>query len=84
MFIFKKYENKKSKYTQKDVLDLLDETGYLSTAMIQHKFTVGYADAAKMIDTLAESGYIKHDGQRWVKIWYPLLKKYKKHVIIIP
>ena len=59
-------QKKNTTLSEEDVLKLLDENGYISTAMIQHKFTVGYADAAKMIDTIAEKGYIKHDGQKWV------------------
>ena len=61
-------KNKKNNtdFTEENVLHLLNENGYISTAMIQHKFTVGYADAARMLDTLSEKGYIKHDGQRWV------------------
>ena len=62
-------KNKKNNtdFTEENVLHLLNENGYISTAMIQHKFTVGYADAAKMIDILAEKGYVKHDGRRWIK-----------------
>ncbi|MBE6577803.1 MAG: hypothetical protein E7653_06670 [Ruminococcaceae bacterium] len=61
-------QKKNTTLSEEDVLKLLDENGYLFTSMIQHKFNVGYALAAKIIDTLAEKGYIKHDGQRWVKI----------------
>jgi len=64
---FIRSQNKNTTLSEENVLKLLDENGYISTAMIQHKFTVGYADAAKMIDTLAEKGYVKHDGQRWIK-----------------
>lgn len=32
------------------------------------KFGVGYAQAATMIDTLAEKGYIKHDGKQWINL----------------
>ena len=60
-------KRKNKSFTEETVLRLLCEHGYLSTAMIQHKFTVGYAKASRMIDALAEKGYIKHDGQRWVK-----------------
>ena len=60
-------KNKKQKFTEETVLQLLKFNGYLSTAMLQRKFAVGYAQAAEMIDTLAEKGYIKYDGQRWLK-----------------
>ena len=56
------------KFTEENVLNLLEENGYISTSMIQHKFNVGYGKAAMMIDSRAEKGYIRHDGQRWVKI----------------
>lgn len=55
-------------FTEENVLRLLHKNGYISTAMIQREFTVGYADAARMIDALAEEGYIKHDGKRWRKV----------------
>ena len=73
LFLFNKRKStmmkprKTKKFNEQSVLLLLKENGYISTAMIQHKFTVGYADAAKMIDTLAEKGYVKHDGRRWIK-----------------
>ena len=67
MNLFKIKRNTKSEFTEENALKLLEENGYISTAMIQHKFCVGYADAAKMIDILAEKGYIRHDGHRWVK-----------------
>ena len=62
-------KNKKNNtdFTEENVLHSLNENGYISTAMIQRKFTIGYADAAKMIDILAEKGYVKHDGRRWIK-----------------
>lgn len=59
--------NNKPEFTEENVLKLLDENGYISSAMIQHKFSVGYAQAAEMIDTLAEKGYVKLDGHKWVK-----------------
>ena len=61
-------KRKHKSFTEETVLRLLREHGYLSTAMIQREFTVGYADAAKMIDTLAEKGYIKHDGKQWINL----------------
>ena len=63
-------KNKKNNtdFTEENVLHILNENGYISTAMIQLKFSVGYARAARMIDTLAEKGYIKHDGQMWVAV----------------
>ena len=60
-------KNKKQKFTDETVLQLLESNCYLSTAMLQREFAVGYAQAAEMIDTLAEKGYIKYDGQRWLK-----------------
>ena len=60
-------KNKKQKFTEETVLQLLESNGYLSTAMLQREFGVGYAQAATMIDSLAEKGYIKHDGKRWLK-----------------
>ena len=59
-------KNKKQKFKEETVLQLLESSGYLSTAMLQREFGVGYAEAAKMIDALAEKGYIKHDGKRWL------------------
>ena len=53
-------------FTEENVLRLLHENGYISTAMIQQKFTVGYSAAARMIDTLAGNGYIKHNGEGWI------------------
>lgn len=73
IFLFNKRKStmmksrKTKKFNEQSVLLLLEENGYISTAMIQRKFTIGYADAAKMIDILAEKGYVKHDGRRWIK-----------------
>ena len=67
MKLLKIKRNNKPKFTVENVLKLLDENGYISSAMIQHKFSVGYADAAKTIDALAEKGYVKYDGHKWVK-----------------
>ena len=67
------FKNKKahlSKFTEENVMKFLESNGYLSTAMLQREFGVGYAQAAEMIDTLAEKGYIKYDGQRWLKSIY--------------
>ena len=63
LFKFKR----KLKFNGENVLKLLEENCYISASMIQHTFGVGYGDAAKMIDILAEKGYIRHDGHRWVK-----------------
>ncbi len=60
-------KRKHKSFTKETVLCLLREHGYLSTAMIQREFTVGYAKASRMIDALAEKGHVKHDGQRWVE-----------------
>ena len=57
---------RKLKFTEENVLKLLETNGEISAAMIQHEFGVGYGKAAMMIDTLAEKRYIKHDGKRWV------------------
>ena len=64
LFKFKR----KLKFTEENVLKLLEENGYISTAILQHTFGIGYGDAALMIDTLAEKGYIRYNEQRWVKI----------------
>ena len=62
LFKFKR----KLRFTEETVLKLLEDTGCLSTSMIQHKFGIGYGKAAMMIDSLADKGYIRHNGQRWV------------------
>ena len=64
-----KKQKKTKGFNEQSVLLLLEENGYLSTAILQHTFGIGYGDAALMIDTLAEKGYVMHDGHRWVK--YP-------------
>ena len=64
---FIRSQNKNTILSEENVLKLLNENGYISTAMIQRKFTVSYALAAKMIDVLAEKEYVKHDGRRWIK-----------------
>ena len=64
LFKFKRKTNKK--FTEENVLKLLETNGKISAAMIQHKFGVGYADAAKMLDAIEKKGYIRHDGQRWI------------------
>ena len=64
------FKNKKahlSKFTEENVMKFLESNGYLSTTMLQREFGVGYAQAAEMIDILAEKGYTNHDGKRWVK-----------------
>ena len=66
-WFFKKKKAHSPKFTEENVLNLLESNGYLSTAMLQREFGVGYAQAATMIDSLAEKGYIKHDGHNWVK-----------------
>ena len=58
---------RKLKFTEGSVLKLLEENGYISASILQHKFGIGYGKAAMMIDSLADKGYIRHDGQRWVK-----------------
>ena len=68
MCLFKKKSVRPPKFTEETVLQLLKSNGYLSTAMLQREFGIGYAKAATMIDTLAEKGYIKHDGQKWIKV----------------
>ena len=60
--------HKFKKINEQNVLSLLEENGYISSAMIQHTFGIGYGDAAKMIDILAEKGDVKHDGHKWVKV----------------
>ena len=64
------FKNKKaslSKFTEENVMKFLESNGYLSTAMLQREFGIGYAQAATMIENLAKKGYIKHTGQRWEK-----------------
>ena len=63
---FKNKKTRLSKFSEENVLNLLESNGFLSTAMLQCEFGVGYAQAAEMIDVLAEKGYIKYDGQRWI------------------
>ena len=60
LFKFKR----KLKFTEDNVLKLLEGNGYISASILQHKFGVGYGDAALMIDTLAEKGYIRSNEQR--------------------
>ena len=55
-----------AEFTEENVLKLFTYYGAISASLIQRRFSVGYGRAAKMIDTLAEKGYIKHDGERWV------------------
>ena len=62
LFKFKR----KLKFTEESVLKILEENGYISSSILQHKFGVGYGKAAMMMDSLANKGYICHDGQRWV------------------
>lgn len=68
MFIFKFKKQKKQnvRFTEKNVLRLLEDNRYITTAMIQRTYNVGYASAVKMIEILAKKGYIKQNGQRWV------------------
>ena len=54
-------------FTKENALKLLGCKGFLSASLIQRHFAVGYGKAAKMIDILAEKGYIRHDGHLWVK-----------------
>jgi ribosomal protein S25 len=55
-------------FTEENVLKLFTYYGAISESLIQRRFSVGYGRAAKMIDILAEKGYIKHVGQRWVEV----------------
>lgn len=55
-------------FTEENVLKLFTYYGAISASLIQRRFNVSYGTAAKMIDTLEEKGYIKHDGQGWVKV----------------
>lgn len=54
-------------FTEENALKLLEDYGKLSTSLLQRKFYVGYAKGAKMIDALAEKGYIQHTPQGWIK-----------------
>lgn len=65
---FKNKKTRLSKFTEENVMKFFKSNGYLSTAMLQREFGIGYANAATMIDTLAEKGYIKHDGQKWINV----------------
>ena len=56
-----------AEFTEENVLKLFTYYGAISASLIQRRFNVSYAQAAEMIDALAEKGYIKHDGQRWLK-----------------
>ena len=56
-----------AEFTEENVLKLFTYYGAISASLIQRRFDVSYGAAAKMIDTLEEKGYIKHDGQRWLK-----------------
>ena len=55
-------------FTQENALKLLEDYGKLSTSLLQRKFFVGYARAAKMLDALAQKGYIQHTPDGWIKI----------------
>ena len=50
LFKFKR----KLKFTEESVLKILEENGYISSSILQHKFGVGYGKAAMMIDSLAD------------------------------
>ena len=56
------------RFTEDNVLKILSDCDVISTSMLQKEFKVGYGAAAKMIDNLAEKGYITHDGRMWVII----------------
>lgn len=56
-----------AEFTEENVLKLFTYYGAISVSLIQRRFSVSYGAAAKMIDTLFEKGYIKHDGERWVR-----------------
>lgn len=55
-----------ARFTEENVLKLFTYYGAISASLIQRRFSVSYGAAAKMIDTLAEKEYIKHDGHGWV------------------
>ena len=63
MCLFKKRIPRVPELTKSAALQLLKSNGYLSAALIQQEFAVGYAIAAEMIDALAEEGDIKRDGK---------------------
>lgn len=67
MSCFNKRKTRTPSLTEEAALHLLRSNGYLSASMLQREFGVGYAQAAMMIDSLAEKGYVKYDGQRWLK-----------------
>ena len=60
--------HKSQKFNERNVLLLLEENGYLSAAMIQKRFFVGYAQAAQMLDSLVKKKHIRHNGQTWAKV----------------
>ena len=66
LFLFKKRKKCNPNFTEETALQLLKSNGYISAALLQREFGVGYAKVATMIDSLEEKGYIKHDGQRLV------------------
>ena len=55
-----------AEFTEENVLKLFTYYGAISVSLIQRRFSVSYGMAVKMIDTLSEKGYIKHDGERWI------------------
>ena len=55
-------------FTEENALKLLEDYGKLSTSLLQRKFFVGYAKAAKMLDALSQKGYVQHTDKGWKKI----------------
>ena len=56
-----------AEFTEENVLKLFTYYGAISASLIQRRFSVSYGAAAKMINDLEVKGYIKYDGQGWVK-----------------
>lgn len=54
------------KFTEENVIKLINERGFLSASIIQRCFQVGYGQAATMIDALTEKGYVKFNPQKWI------------------
>ena len=55
-----------AEFTEENALKLFKYYGAISASLIQRRFDVCYGRAAKMIDALAEKGYVKYDGHRWI------------------
>ena len=59
---------KNLKFTEENVLHVLDEAGMLNPYMMMRKFGVKFAICQEKIDELTERGIIKQEGRQWVKV----------------